>query len=375
MKDLKMCDLNGQYQKIKPEIDAAIQKVLDSTAFIKGPEVGTFEKDLAEYLGVKHVIGCANGTDALQVALMALGLKPGDEVITTNFTFIATIEVVELLRLKPVIVDVDPDTFLIDIESIKKAITPKTKAIIPVHLFGQNADMEQISLLAQQHNIAIVEDCAQSIGSDYIFKNNTKKKSGTIGQIGCTSFFPSKNLGCYGDGGAIYTDCDQLAEEIRCICNHGMKTRYYYETLGINSRLDTIQAAILQVKLKHLDAYNAARLAVADYYDKFLGKIKGIKIAKRVLNSTQIYHQYTFRVLNGKRDALKKHLEENGVPVMIYYPVPLHLQNAYKHLGYKAGDFPVTEMLCQEVLSLPVHTEMNEEQLAFITNQIQKFYN
>ena len=374
MREIQMVDLKAQYERIGSEIDFAIKSVLKSTAFIKGPDVKLFEEELQTFMGVKHVISCANGTDALQLAMMALRLKPGDEVITTNFTFIATIEVVGLLGLNPVIIDVDPDTYLIDIEKVKKAITPKTKAIIPVHLFGQNTDMEQLLELANKNNIAIVEDCAQSIGSDYIFSNGTRKKSGTIGQIGCTSFFPSKNLGCYGDGGALYTNDDKLADEIRCICNHGMKTRYYYEMLGVNSRLDTIQAAILRVKLKHLDEYNAARLSVANHYDKELGKLSGIKVSRRVSNSTHIYHQYTFRVLNGKREELKKFLEATGIPNMIYYPVPLHVQNAYKHLGYKDGDFPVTEMLCKEVLSLPIHTEMTTEQLEFITNKIREFY-
>lgn len=374
MNQLKMCDLQGQYNKIKIEIDQAIQQVIDQTAFIKGPDVALFEKDLASYLKVKHVIGCANGTDALQVSLMSLNLKLGDEVITSNFTFIATIEVIALLGLKPVIVDVDPETFLIDPDKIEKAISSRTRVIIPVHLFGQNANMERIKQIADLHHLKIVEDCAQSIGSEYRFSNGSTAKTGTIGDIGCTSFFPSKNLGCFGDGGAIYTNDDQAAEWIRCVCNHGMKTRYYYETLGVNSRLDTIQAAVLRVKLKYLDQYNEARLKLADHYDRELSKINGIIVSRRVTDSSHVYHQYTFRVLNQKREQLKKFLEEKGIPTMIYYPVPLHLQKAYLYLGYKEGDFPVTEQLCKEVLSIPMHTEMELEQAEYITKTIEQFF-
>jgi dTDP-4-amino-4,6-dideoxygalactose transaminase len=374
MNEIRMCDLQTQYQRIKPEIDAAIQGVLNSTAFIKGPDVKLFEDELASYLGVKHVIGCANGTDALQVALMALGLKPGDEVITTDFTFIATVEVVGLLGLSPVIVDVDPDTFCIDIDKVKKAITPRTKAIVPVHVFGQNCDMIELKRIAEKHKIAIVEDCAQSLGSDYYWPCGTPKKSGTIGDIGCTSFFPSKNLGCFGDGGAVYTNNDELAEKLRYICNHGMKIRYYYETLGVNSRLDTIQAAILRVKLKHLDKYNKARIAAADYYDKALKDIVGLQTPVRAKNTNHIFHQYTLVVKNGKRDALKKHLESKGIPVMIYYPFPLHSQKAFEYLKLHDDDFKVTNQLCEKVLSLPMHTEFEEEQLQFITDTIIEFY-
>jgi UDP-2-acetamido-2-deoxy-ribo-hexuluronate aminotransferase len=374
MKEIRMVDLQGQYQKIKIEVDAAIANVLDTTAFIKGPDVKEFEAELAAYMGVKHAIACGNGTDALQIALMALDLIPGDEVIVPNFTFIATLEVVQLLGIKPVIVDVDANTFNIDIAAVKKSITPKTKAIIPVHLFGQCCNMVELLRLADKYNISVIEDGAQSIGADYFFACNTPKKSGTLGKIGCTSFFPSKNLGCFGDGGALFTNDDAIADKIRCIANHGMVVRYYHDMIGVNSRLDTIQAAILRVKLKHLDAYNQARQNAAAIYNQAFDGIKGLQTPKRVSDSTHIYHQYTLRVTNGKRDELKKHLESKNIPCMVYYPVPLHVQKAFLHLGYKPGDFPVTELLCKEVISLPMHTELDNEQLSFITNSVKEFF-
>src|SRR5665647_1706174 len=326
MREIQMVDLKAQYEKIGSEIDIAIKSVLESTAFIKGPDVKLFEEELQDYMKVKHVVSCANGTDALELAMMALGLKPGDEVITTNFTFIATVEVIALLGLKVVIVDPDPDSFNISVEAVKRAITPKTKAIIPVHLFGQCADMESIMELARKHNLFIIEDAAQATGADYIFRDGTSKKAGTIGNIGTTSFFPSKNLGCYGDGGAIYTNDDTYAKKLRSIANHGMKERYHYDDIGVNSRLDTIQAAILRVKLKHLSKFNEARKELADLYDKAFGGCHSISVPERVKYSSHIFHQYTIRVKNGKRDALKKFLETKNIPSMVYYPGPLHTQ-------------------------------------------------
>lgn len=375
MREIQMVDLRAQYEKLKDEIDRAIQAVLQSTAFIKGPEVGMFEDELKEYSGARHVISCANGTDALQIAMMSLGLNHGDEVITTNFTFVATIEVLALLGLKPVIVDPEPGTFNISPESIRKAITSRTRAIIPVHLFGQCADMESILSIAAGHNLFVVEDAAQATGAGFIFSNGNVKKAGTIGTIGTTSFFPSKNLGCYGDGGALFTDDDELAGKIRSIANHGMKIRYNYNYVGINSRLDTLQAAILRVKLRHLDSYNEARRHAADYYDKAFKECQDIRIPLRSSFSSHIFHQYTLKVKGGKRDDLKRHLGERGIPSMIYYPGPLHMQNAYRYLGYGENDFPVTNSLCREVLSLPVHTEMDREQLEHITGCVLEFFN
>lgn len=368
-----MVDLKAQYEKIGSEVDAAIKSVLNSTAFIKGPEVRRFEEELGKYLGVRNVISCANGTDALQIAMMALNLKPGDEVITTNFTFIATVEVVALLGLNLVLVDPDPATYNISVESINKAITPRTKAIVPVHLFGQCADMDKIMKLAAEHNLYVIEDTAQATGADFIFPDGKKKKAGTLGTIGTTSFFPSKNLGCYGDGGAIFTDDDDLAKRLRSVANHGMKERYHYSEVGINSRLDTIQAAILGVKLKYLDRFNEARRRVADAYDKSFSGTNSIIIPKRVPYSSHIFHQYTIRVRNGKRDALRDFLGKAGVPSMIYYPGPLHTQEAYRFLGYGENDFPVTSELCSEVLSLPMHPDMEQEQLDFIISNVLKF--
>jgi dTDP-4-amino-4,6-dideoxygalactose transaminase len=374
MRDIQMVDLKVQYEKIGSEIDEAIKSVISSAAFIKGPEVKQFEEELAKYLNVRHVISCANGTDALQIAMMALGLKPGDEVITTNFTFIATVEVVALLGLKLVLVDPEAGSFNISASAIKKAITPRTKAIVPVHLFGQCADMEEIMKIASEHNLYVIEDAAQATGSDYLFKDGTARKAGTIGHIGTTSFFPSKNLGCYGDGGALYTNDDELAKKLRSITNHGMKVRYYHNDIGVNSRLDTIQAAILRVKLKYLDQFNSSRNRVAAFYDEaFLG-CNRIIIPERSSFSTHIFHQYTIRLVNTDREAFMSFLREHGIPSMIYYPVPLHMQEAYKYLGYRKGDFPVTEMLCNEVISLPMFPELTQEQLDHITTTILKYF-
>lgn len=375
MKKIEMVDLRTQYERLKADIDSAIADVISSTAFIKGPDVRLFEEELQRYLGVRNVIACANGTDALQIAMMARGFRPGDEVITTNFTFIATVEVIELLGLKLVLVDPDPNTFNISPEAIEKAITPRTRAIVPVHLFGQCADMGPIMELARRHGIDVIEDVAQATGAEYRFSDGTIKKAGTMGIIGCTSFFPSKNLGCYGDGGALFTDDDDLAELIRSITNHGMKVRYYHDTIGVNSRLDTIQAAILRIKLRHLDAFNQARQKAAAHYDKELKDVTGIKIPVRADNSSHIFHQYTLRIEGGRRNNLRECLENEGIPSMIYYPVPLHMQKAYAHLGYSEADFPVTGRLCGEVLSLPMHTELDEEQLTYITGCIRSKFN
>ena len=375
MKAIQMVDLVGQYQRIKPEVDAALQRVIDSTAFINGPEVKEFEKELAAYLGVKHVIGCANGTDALQIAMMALDLKPGDEVITASFTFVATVEVVALLGIVPVFADVLPGTFNLDPEDIKRKITPKTKAIVPVHLFGQTADMEAIMAIAKEHGLAVIEDNCQAVGSDYLFSDGNRKKSGTIGHVGTTSFFPSKNLGCYGDGGALFTNDDDLAKKLRRVCNHGSEVRYYHEVVGVNSRLDSLQAAILRIKLRRVDEYGAARNAAAAFYDKELGGIPALRIPERSQSSTHVFHQYTLRVTDGRRDGLKQHLEAHGVPAMIYYPVSCHLQNAYKSVRCPEGSLPVTEQLTREVLSLPMSTELDHEQLTHITNTVKSFFN
>jgi len=371
MKKIEMVDLRSQYERYKADIDSAISGVISSTAFIKGPDVRLFEEELQRYLGVRNVIACANGTDALQIAMMALGLRPGDEVITTDFTFIATVEVIELLGLKLVLVEPEPQTFNISVEAIKKAITPRTRAIVPVHLFGQCADMEPILDIANQHGIHVIEDAAQATGAEYRFSDGMARKAGTMGKIGCTSFFPSKNLGCYGDGGALFTDDDELATLIRSITNHGMKVRYYHDNIGVNSRLDTIQAAVLRVKLRHLDAFNQARQRAAAYYDTALAGLQGITLPFRSGNSSHIFHQYTLRIAGGKRDTLRECLENEGIPSMIYYPVPLHMQKAYAHLGYSADDFPVTGRLSGEVLSLPMHTELEEEQLEYITDCIR----
>ncbi|MGF1565813.1 MAG: DegT/DnrJ/EryC1/StrS family aminotransferase [Flavobacteriales bacterium] len=375
MSDIQMVDLGGQYQKIREAIDEAVLNVVRSTAFINGPEVKAFSEELEAYLGVKHVIPCANGTDALQIAMMALDLKPGDEVITPNFTFIATVEVVALLGLKPVIVDVDPDTFVMDPEKVRAAITERTRVIAPVHLFGQCADMDALMAIAKEHGLIVIEDTAQAISSDYTLANGETKKAGTIGHFGATSFFPSKNLGCYGDGGALYTNDDVLADKARQIANHGMKVRYYHEKVGINSRLDSMQAAILRVKLRHLDDYCDARVAAADYYDTAFAGHPNLITPKRAPKTTHTFHQYTLKVKGIDRASLQKHLADQGVPAMIYYPVPLHLQEAFEYLGYSKGDFPVTEQLCTEVISLPMHTELSEAQLRRITEAVLDFAN
>ena len=369
-----MVDLKAQYEKIGTEIDTAIKSVLLSTAFIKGPEVKLFEEELQEYMDVKHVISCANGTDALRIAMMVLGLNPGDEVITTDFTFVATAEAAALLGLKIVFVDPDPGTFNISVDAIRKNITGRTKLIVPVHLFGQCADMESIMQLAKEHDLYVIEDAAQATGTDYFFRNGSSKKAGTIGHIGTTSFFPSKNLGCFGDGGALYTNDDDYARKLRSIANHGMKVRYSYSDIGVNSRLDTIQAAILRVKLKYLSRFNEARQKVADLYDEAFSGCNAIIIPERVSYSSHIFHQYTIRINNGERDNLKAWLESKKIPGMIYYPGPLHMQEAYRPLGFKENDFPVTTALCNEVLSLPMHPEMEQEQLDYIVMNILNFF-
>ena len=374
MKPIQMVDLVGQYQKIKPEVDAALQRVLGTAGFIGGPEVKEFEKELATYLGVEHVIGCANGTDALQIAMMALDLRPGDEVITASFTFVATVEVVALLGITPVFADVLPGTFNLDPADIERKITPRTKAIVPVHLFGQTADMEAIMGIARKHKLYVIEDNAQAIGADYTFSDGSRKKSGTIGHIASTSFFPSKNLGCYGDGGALFTNDADLAKKMRRVCNHGSDVRYYHEVVGVNSRLDAMQAAILRIKLRHLDAYASARNKAAAYYDAAFAGMRHIITPARSKDSTHVFHQYTLRVTGGHRDGLKKHLEANGVPAMIYYPVPCHLQNAFKSDRFAPGSLPVTEQLTHEVLSLPMSTELDDEQLAHITATVKGYF-
>jgi UDP-2-acetamido-2-deoxy-ribo-hexuluronate aminotransferase len=375
MKKIQMVDLQSQYDTIKTEIDEAISAVIDSCAFINGPAVKGFQEDLEKYLGVRNVIPCANGTDALQVAMMALGLQQGDEVITTSFTFIATAEVIALLKLTPVLVDVDPYTFNIDPIAIEKAITPKTKAIVPVHLFGQCAPMEKIMEMAKKYKLHVIEDACQSIGADYYFSDGTSKKSGTIAEIGCTSFFPSKNLGCYGDGGAIFTNDDELARMLRVVVNHGMTIRYYHDYIGVNSRLDSIQAAVLKVKLKYLDDYAHKRKSAADFYDKAFTGHPNLMVPFRYPKSNHVFHQYTLVTRNIDRQGLIDHLSAKGIPAMIYYPVPLHLQKAYIDPRYKPGDFPVTEALSNSVVSLPMHTELDQEQLQHITSSVLEFLN
>ena len=370
-----MVDLQTQYQHIKKEIDLGIQAVIDSATFIKGPAVKSFQEHLEAYTGAKHVIPVGNGTDALQIALMALNLQPGDEVITPTFTFIATAEVVALLGLKPVVVDVDWDTMNISVEAIRKAITPRTKVIVPVHLFGQCANMDAIMDIAREHNLYVVEDACQAIGAQYTSKDGSIRQAATIGHIGCTSFFPSKNLGCYGDGGAIFTNDDALADKMRAIANHGMVIRYHHDEVGVNSRLDSIQAAILDVKLPHLNEYIASRQRAAAYYDKVFGNHPNMIIPAREPQSTHVFHQYTLRLVNVNRDALRDALAEKGIPSMIYYPIPLHLQKAYQDPRYQAGDFPVAEKLAACVLSLPMHTELDDEQLAYITQNVLEALN
>ncbi len=374
-----MVDLKGQYENIKERVDSSIANVIETTAFINGPEVHEFQKELEAYLNVKHVIPCANGTDALQIAMMGLGLKPGDEVITADFTFAATVEVIALLQLTPVLVDVDPVNFNIDIEAIKKAITPKTKAIVPVHLFGLAANMDEIMAIAKEYNLYVIEDNAQGIGANYMSKDGSKKKTGTIGHVASTSFFPSKNLGCYGDGGAIFTNDDELAHTIRGIVNHGMYVRYHHDVVGVNSRLDSIQAAVLRAKLPHLDNYNKARIEAANKYSEAFKNIENISVPSgfdaenNLSERTHVFHQYTLKIKNADRDALVAHLNEKGIPCGVYYPVPLHLQKAYKDERYKEEDFAVTNQLVKEVISLPMHTELDDEQINYITETIINF--
>lgn len=383
MKKIHMVDLNGQYQAIKTQVNSSIAQILETSAFINGPEVHEFQKELEAYLGVKHVIPCANGTDALQIAIMGLGLQPGDEIITADFTFAATVEVIALLQLTPVLVDVKPDTFNIDPVAIEKAITPKTKAIVPVHLFGQCADMDAIMEIAKKHNLYVVEDNAQGIGADYISSANGKQKAGTIGHVAATSFFPSKNLGCYGDGGAIFTNDDALAHTLRGMVNHGMYERYHHDVVGVNSRLDSIQAAVLRAKLPLLDEYNARRREAARKYSKALEGQENIVLPKIVNRcgencescNCHVFHQYTLRIKNTDRDALVQHLNGKGIPCGVYYPIPLHLQKAYRDERYDDGDFPVTNQLVKEVISLPMHTELDDEQIAYITGAILEFVN
>ena len=371
-----MVDLKGQYDKIKETVTNSIHEVLEETAFINGPEVQHFQKELENYLGVKNVIPCANGTDALQIAMMGLGLKPGDEVITADFTFAATVEVIALLQLTPVLVDVEPDTFNIDPEAIKKAITPKTKAIVPVHLFGQPANMDAIMEIAKKHNLYVIEDNAQAIGANYHFQDGTTKKAGAIGHAASTSFFPSKNLGCYGDGGAIFTNDDKLAHVIRGIVNHGMYERYHHDVVGVNSRLDSIQAAVLRAKLPKLDSYNEARQKSAKKYSEaFKDQTNVGTPVTKAAEDTHVFHQYTLKILNGKRDELVKHLNEKGIPCGIYYPIPLHSQKAYRDERCKEEDFPVTNELVKQVISLPMHTELDDEQIQYITQTILNFLN
>lgn len=371
---LQMVDLLGQYKKIKHEIDSAVIEVIESSAYINGPKVKEFQKNLEDYLGVSHVIPVANGTDALQIALMALDLKQGDEIIVPAFTYVATAEVIALLGLTPVMVDVDPDNFNLTGKIFEKAITKKTKAVVPVHLFGQNADMEDIMRIADKYGIYVIEDNAQAIGSIYTFTNGEKKQAGTIGNIGTTSFFPAKNLGAFGDAGAIFTNDDTLASSIRIIANHGQSRQYYHDKIGVNSRLDSIQAAILNIKLKYLDEYASAREKAATYYDNALSSIEEIQTPCRNKNSTHVFHQYTLRIKNGKRDALKKHLDNEGIPNNIYYPVPLYEQEAFKHLAGAVSFLPVTDMLCREVLSLPIHTELTTDIQDYIISAILKFF-
>ena len=369
-----MVDLKGQYKKIQQEIDEAVITSIREAQFINGPQVFSFANELSEYLDGAHVIPCANGTDALQIAMMALDLKPGDEVIVPSFTYVATAEVIGLLQLTPVMVDVDPNSFNITAETIRPAITSKTKAIVPVHLFGQCVDMEPILALAHEKGLFVIEDTAQAIGASYTFSDGTVKKAGTIGHIGCTSFFPSKNLGCYGDGGAMYTMDSELAERLRMIANHGQVKKYVHKFIGVNSRLDTMQAAILRIKLRNLDTYSASRNAAAEKYDSILNGIEGVVIPKRQRNSSHVFHQYTLKVLGGKRDALKKHLEQAGIPAMIYYPIPLNEQEAYHAIGRVEGSLSVTQNLCNSVLSIPMHTELTDQQIKFITDTILAFF-
>tara|TARA_B110000003_G_scaffold74683_2_gene76224 strand:- start:4124 stop:5263 length:1140 start_codon:yes stop_codon:yes gene_type:complete len=371
---IQMVDLLSQHQKIQMELDSAVMKVAHSGSYVNGPEVKIFTEGLKTFLGVEHVIPCANGTDALQIALMSLGLKPGDEVITAAFTYIATAEVISLLGLKAVLVDVEPDYFGLDIDQVESAITSKTKAIIPVHLYGQAANMERLNSIALKYELEIIEDSAQSMGAKYNFSDGRTEMLGTIGTIGCTSFFPSKNLGCMGDGGALFTNDRVLAERIKMISNHGQKIKYQHDVIGCNSRLDTIQAAILSVKLNYLEEYNSSRQRAAYFYDQGLGNLSTLQIPKRRKDSSHVYHQYTLRVLDGSRDSLAKFLNDKGIPSMIYYPFPLHFQKAFKSDQYPIGSLPVSEKLSSQVLSLPMHSELDEQIQVYIVETIKKFY-
>ncbi|MDQ3050164.1 MAG: DegT/DnrJ/EryC1/StrS family aminotransferase [Bacteroidota bacterium] len=375
MRPLAMVDLISQYEKIKPEIDKAVLDVIASSAFIGGPEVKAFQSELEAYLSAKHVIPCANGTDALQIAMMGLGLRQGDEVITASFTYVATAEVMALLKLTPVLVDVVPGTFTIDPAAFEKAITPKTKAVVPVHLFGQCAEMDRIMQIAKKHKLYVIEDAAQAIGSDYTMPDGSQKKAGTIGDIGCTSFFPSKNLGCFGDGGAIFTNDDTLAVKMRMIANHGQRVQYYHDEIGVNSRLDSMQATVLRIKLRHLDQYASARNHAASYYDNAFANHPKITTPVREPKSTHVFHQYTLLLKNADRNELRDFLAGKSIPSMIYYPVPLHMQKAYTDSRYKEGDFPVTEALCKSVISLPMHTELSDADLGRITSGVLEFLN
>ncbi|WP_213523941.1 DegT/DnrJ/EryC1/StrS aminotransferase family protein [Nonlabens sp.] len=376
MRKIQMVDLQGQYEGIKDRINTGLQEVIDSAAFINGPEVHAFQKELEEYLGVKHVIPCANGTDALQIAMMGLGLQPGDEVITADFTFAATVEVIALLNLTPVLVDVNPYNFNIDIDAIKKAITPQTKAIVPVHLFGQTANMDEIMAIAKEHDLYVIEDNAQGIGSNYMHSNGSKSKTGTIGHVGTTSFFPSKNLGAYGDGGAIFTNDDELAHIIRGVVNHGMYERYHHDVVGVNSRLDAMQAVVLRAKLPYLTDYNNARREAARKYTAaFAGEEKIITPIVCDNCDCHVFHQYTLVIKNADRDGLVKHLQANNIPCGVYYPIPLHKQKAYVDERYKEENFMVTNQLVKECISLPMHTELDDEQIKFITDHVKEFIN
>lgn len=374
MNKIQMVDLKGQYNKLKPQIDAAIQDVIDQTAFINGAPVQTFSDNLSKYLGGVHVIPCGNGTDAIQIALMELDLQPGDEVIVPSFTYVATAEVIALLGLTPVMTDVDPDTFMITPEEIERVVTSRSKAIVPVHLFGQCAPMEEILDVARRHQLFVIEDTAQALGAVYTFSDGTQSAAGTMGDIGCTSFFPSKNLGCYGDGGAIFCKDADRAKRLKMIANHGQAQKYHHTIVGCNSRLDTLQAAILNVKLPHLDAYSRARQKVAQRYDEELSTISWLTCPSRIATSTHVFHQYTIKLHEPTdRDLLQAHLRELGIPSMVYYPIPLHLQEAYRQEAFPLGSFPVAEQLCKHVLSLPIHTEMDDETQQYIIEGIKKF--
>lgn len=375
MNKIQMVDLQKQYQRLKEDIDSAIAEVLNTSAFINGPAVKKFQANLEKYLGGSHVIPCANGTDALQIAMMALDLQPGDEVITTSFTYVATAEVIALLKLTPVLVEVNESTFTMDPKALEMAITSKTKAIVPVHLYGQCADMESILAIAQKHNLYVIEDTAQAIGADYTFSDGTVKKAGTMGTIGATSFFPSKNLGCYGDGGALFTSNEALATKIRMIANHGQSVQYVHDVIGVNSRLDSLQAAILEVKLAHLDDFNKRRNAVASTYDQAFSKHPKLIIPGRNLKSTHVFHQYTLRLIGVDRDALRKHMSDHNIPTMVYYPIALHHQKAFQGSAYDISSLQLTELLCTQVISLPIHTEMEAEQQAFIIDTLLNYLN